>query len=133
MEVAIGILVDRRQRALVARRPQGKSYEGYCEFPGGKVEAGESTREAVIRELREELDIETDQENWQTFYRQDRDKDLILTFFLACAKKTYRPQALENQTFSWQPVATLDATLFPPANTDLIALLQAHFAGLHCT
>lgn len=131
VEVAIGILVDRQQRALVARRPQGKGYEGYCEFPGGKIEAGESTREALIRELREELGIETDRENWQTFYREDRDKNLLLTFFLACSKETYRPQSLENQPFFWQPVAELDAALFPPGNTNVIARLKTHFAGLH--
>lgn len=129
VEVAVGILLDRHKRALVARRPQGKSYAGYWEFPGGKLEAGESARTALIREFREELGLHTDAENWRVFHRDDRDQDLFLTFFLACAKELYRPRSLEHQAFSWQPVAALDAAVFPPANVGVITRLQERFAA----
>ena len=52
-------LVDPDNRILIAQRPEGKSLAGLWEFPGGKVDAGESPEEALIRELREELGVET--------------------------------------------------------------------------
>ena len=57
VDVAVGILFDARGRILFAQRPVGKAYAGWWEFPGGKVEAGESVGEALARELHEELGI----------------------------------------------------------------------------
>lgn len=57
LDVAVGILFDARGRVLLAQRPAGKAYAGWWEFPGGKVEAGESIGEALARELHEELGI----------------------------------------------------------------------------
>jgi 8-oxo-dGTP diphosphatase len=54
-EVAAGILLDAQQRFLMGQRPLGKPYEGYWEFPGGKVEADETLFQALQRELQEEL------------------------------------------------------------------------------
>ena len=56
-EVVVGVIVDEKGRYLMAQRPQGKVYAGYWEFPGGKVELGESHEQALVRELREELGI----------------------------------------------------------------------------
>ena len=56
-EVAAGILLDSQQRFLMGQRPVGKPYAGYWEFPGGKVEAGESLFQTLQRELQEELGI----------------------------------------------------------------------------
>lgn len=56
-EVAVGVLVDAGGRLLLSTRPEGKPYAGYWEFPGGKIEAGESVEEALRRELQEELGI----------------------------------------------------------------------------
>ncbi|NBS94705.1 MAG: NUDIX domain-containing protein [Betaproteobacteria bacterium] len=57
VDVAVGILFDAHGRILFAQRPAGKAYAGWWEFPGGKVEAGESVGEALARELHEELGI----------------------------------------------------------------------------
>ena len=57
--VAACALVDPDRRVLIAQRPEGKQFAGLWEFPGGKVEDGETPEEALIRELREELGIET--------------------------------------------------------------------------
>ncbi|HEX7438034.1 MAG TPA: NUDIX domain-containing protein [Caldimonas sp.] len=57
VDVAVGVLIDREGRFLLSSRPSGKVYAGYWEFPGGKLEAGESVEAALRRELHEELGI----------------------------------------------------------------------------
>lgn len=57
VDVAVGVLLDREGRFLLTSRPQGKVYEDYWEFPGGKLEAGETVEQALRRELQEELGI----------------------------------------------------------------------------
>jgi len=57
VDVAVGVLIDAQGNFLLTSRPQGKVYAGYWEFPGGKVEAGESIETALRRELQEELGI----------------------------------------------------------------------------
>ncbi len=57
VDVAVGVLIDAEGRFLLTSRPEGKVYAGYWEFPGGKVEAGESIEQALRRELQEELGI----------------------------------------------------------------------------
>jgi 8-oxo-dGTP diphosphatase len=57
VDVAVGVLIDREGRFLMTSRPAGKVYEGYWEFPGGKLEIGESVEQALRRELQEELGI----------------------------------------------------------------------------
>ena len=57
VDVAVGVLIDGQSRFLLTSRPAGKVYAGYWEFPGGKVEAGESIEQALRRELQEELGI----------------------------------------------------------------------------
>ena len=57
VDVAVGVLIDGDGRFLLTSRPEGKVYAGYWEFPGGKLEAGESVEEALRRELHEELGI----------------------------------------------------------------------------
>jgi len=58
VDVAVGVLIDAHGRFLLTSRPEGKVYAGYWEFPGGKLEAGESVEQALRRELHEELGIE---------------------------------------------------------------------------
>jgi 8-oxo-dGTP diphosphatase len=57
VDVAVGVLIDPDGRFLLTSRPEGKVFAGYWEFPGGKLEAGESVEEALARELHEELGI----------------------------------------------------------------------------
>ena len=66
VDVAVGVLIDAAGRFLMTSRPEGKVYAGYWEFPGGKLEAGESVDAALRRELHEELGIVIgDIEPWQ--------------------------------------------------------------------
>ena len=57
VDVAVGVLIREDGRVLLASRPAGKPYAGYWEFPGGKLEEGETVHAALVRELKEELDI----------------------------------------------------------------------------
>jgi len=67
VQVAVGVLIQRDGRFLLTTRPPGKVYEGYWEFPGGKLEAGEGVEQALRRELKEELGITIRQaENWRS-------------------------------------------------------------------
>ena len=61
VEVAVGVLIRPDGQFLLASRPEGKPYAGYWEFPGGKLEPGETSFEALVRELQEELGITVDQ------------------------------------------------------------------------
>ena len=59
-KVAVGVVVDSQGRLLIGERPQGKAYAGQWEFPGGKVEPGETVFEALVREFREELNLQVE-------------------------------------------------------------------------
>ena len=119
-------LIDRDGRVLLTRRPEGKFMAGYWEFPGGKVESGESPESALIRELREELAIDT----WKsclaplTFASYAyREFHLLLPLF-ACRKWEGNPLPVEEQGLAW--VRPRDMTSFKllPANRSLVSILR---------
>lgn len=128
VEVAVGILLNAQNEALIDRRPEGKIYAGYWEFPGGKIEAGETPVEALVREFKEELGIDTSAEQWTFFYDGERQGEVAVHFYLARTAIAYQPQSLEQQTFCWQHVSQLDASVFPEPNTPVIAALKQSFA-----
>lgn len=125
--VAAGILINRARQVLIAERPQGKIYAGYWEFPGGKIEAGESAIAALQRELQEELGIDTQQEDWRLFYQGDRGEEVALSFFIAESERDYAPQGLENQRWQWVALAELSRYRFPEPNTQVLRLLQQEY------
>lgn len=125
--VAAGILLNARQQVLIAERPVGKSYAGYWEFPGGKIEANESALEALVRELKEELGIDTQAENWQLFYQGQRGTEVALQFFIAHTTRDYQVQGLENQRWQWVAINALANYQFPEPNTQVLQLLQQDY------
>ncbi len=119
-------LVDADGRVLLAQRPEGKSMAGLWEFPGGKVEAGETPEVALIRELQEELGVDT----WQsclaplTFASHAYDDFHLLMPLFICRKWQGTPQPREGQVLKWvRPMALRDYPM-PPADIPLIPVLQ---------
>jgi 8-oxo-dGTP diphosphatase len=125
--VAAVALVDGEGRVLVQRRPPGKPLADLWEFPGGKVEAGETPESALIRELREELAIEVTGACLApaTFASHPLgDKHLILLLYV-CRRWTGTPQPLAASELRWVRPVGLHALDMPPADKPLPALLEA--------
>ena len=119
-------LIDADGRVLLAQRPEGKSMAGLWEFPGGKVEPGETPEAALIRELQEELGIDT----WAsclaplTFASHGYDDFHLLMPLFACRKWQGQPRGKENQALAWvRPNALRDYPM-PPADVPLVAILR---------
>jgi 8-oxo-dGTP diphosphatase len=124
--VAAVALIDRDGRVLLSQRPADKAMPGLWEFPGGKVEPCETPEAALIRELREELGIET----WGsclaplTFASHGyADFHLLMPLF-ACRKWTGQPQPLEAQALTWARPARLRDYPMPAADLPLIPILR---------
>jgi 8-oxo-dGTP diphosphatase len=125
MLVAAVALVDADRRVLIAQRPEGKSLAGLWEFPGGKLEEGETPEQALIRELEEELGISTKSaclapvsfasHSYETFH-------LLMPLYV-CRKWQGTPVAREHAALKWvRPQALRDYPM-PPADEPLIAAL----------
>jgi 8-oxo-dGTP diphosphatase len=119
-------LIDGEGRVLLAQRPEGKSMAGLWEFPGGKVEPGETPEAALVRELHEELGIET----WDsclaplTFASHSYDDFHLLMPLFACRKWQGIPRAQEGQTLAWARKTELRDSPMPPADIPLIPILR---------
>ena len=119
-------LIDPDGRVLLAQRPEGKSMAGLWEFPGGKVEAGETPEAALIRELHEELGIET----WEsclaplTFASHSYGEFHLLMPLFACRKWGGTPQSREGQALKWVRANALKDYPMPPADIPLIPILR---------
>ena len=124
--VSAAALVDADGRVLLARRPEGKTMAGLWEFPGGKVERGETPEAALIRELREELAIDTVESCLApvAFASHDYgDFHLVLLLF-ACRKWEGAPDAAEHDGLAWvRPTKMRDYDM-PPADAPLVAMLR---------
>ena len=123
--VAACALVDADGRVLLAQRPEGKALAGLWEFPGGKVEAGESPEETVVRELKEELGIVTREPCLAplTFASHAYENFHLLMPLFVCRKFEGTPRSLEGQQLKWvRPRAMRDYPM-PPADEPLIPFL----------
>ena len=119
-------LIDADGRVLLAQRPEGKSMAGLWEFPGGKVEPGETPEAALIRELQEELGIDT----WAsclaplTFASHSYERFHLLMPLFACRKWQGQPQSREGQALKWVAPGRLRDYPMPPADLPLIPILR---------
>ncbi|EJZ16557.1 8-oxo-dGTP diphosphatase MutT [Rhizobium sp. Pop5] len=124
--VAACALIDADGRILLAQRPEGKSLAGLWEFPGGKVESGETPEETLVRELEEELGIKTKiaclapltfaSHSYETFH-------LLMPLYI-CRRYEGIPVGREGQALKWvRPQALRDYPM-PPADEPLIPMLQ---------
>ena len=119
-------LIDRDGRILIAQRPEGKSMAGLWEFPGGKVEPGESPDAALIRELQEELGVDTRQSCLAplTFASHAYDDFHLLMPLYVCRVWKGIPRAKEGQKLDWVRPMQLTDYPMPPADFPLVAMLR---------
>jgi 8-oxo-dGTP diphosphatase len=119
-------LVDVDGRVLIAKRPEGKAMAGLWEFPGGKVQEGETPEAALVRELQEELGIDTRQSCLApiAFASHAYDDFHLLMPLFACRVWQGEPTAREGQGLAWVRPTRLRDYPMPPADEPLIALLR---------
>jgi 8-oxo-dGTP diphosphatase len=124
--VAAAALVDADGRVLLARRPPGKSMAGLWEFPGGKVDAGETPETALIRELKEELGVDVAASCLApfTFASYSYPEFHLLMPLYVCRKWSGIPAARERQQLAWVRPARLADYPMPPADKPLVAMLR---------
>jgi len=119
-------LIDPDGRVLLAQRPEGKSMAGLWEFPGGKVEPGETPEAALVRELHEELGIDT----WSsclaplTFASHSYDDFHLLMPLFACRRWNGIPHSKEGQALAWVAPNKLRDYPMPEADIPLIPVLR---------
>lgn len=108
--VAVGLMLRPDGAFLMASRPQGKPYAGYWEFPGGKLEAGESLQQALAREFEEELGVVVREAQYWRSLRMEYPHALVDLQFCRITAWDGEPQGLEGQQLAWQ---TLPVTVSP--------------------
>lgn len=113
VQVAVGVLLRADDAFLLTSRPAGKDYAGFWEFPGGKLESGETVEQALRRELQEEIGITIhDCFLWKT-ERIDYPHALVQLNFCKVTQWTGELQMLESQTFAWQQLPVTVAPVLP--------------------
>ncbi len=119
-------LIDADGRVLLAQRPEGKPMAGLWEFPGGKVEPGETPEAALIRELREELGLDTEASCLAplTFASHAYEGVHLLMPLFACRRWRGAPVAREGQRLAWVRARDLARYPMPPADRPLVPILR---------
>ena len=113
VDVAVGVLIDAEGRFLLTSRPEGKVYAGYWEFPGGKLEAGESVEQALRRELHEDLGISIGAAHpWQVEL-MDYAHARVRLHFCKVVDWSGAFEMRERQTMAWQTLPVDVAPLLP--------------------
>lgn len=127
LTVVAAALVDADGRVLLQQRPEGRSMAGLWEFPGGKCELGELFENALIRELSEELAIETDAACLApaAFASEPLDDQQLLLLLYVCRKWRGTPRPIEASALKWVRPNQMYALDMPPADIPLIGLLDA--------
>ncbi|MDR6936484.1 Nudix family hydrolase [Luteibacter sp. 3190] len=126
MQVVAGVLVDANGRILIAQRPPGKHLAGAWEFPGGKLEAGESAVAALERELDEELGIAVDPASFESCIRVPwayGERSMLLEAMLV-RRWTGTPRALDAAAIAWHAPRDIDPSILAPADRPILAAIR---------
>lgn len=127
MTVVAAALVDGTGRVLLQQRAPGRAMAGLWEFPGGKVESGETPEAALVRELAEELGIAVAEADLQPACFASApvaDRHMVLLLYI-CREWRGELQALDASALAWTTVREMRALAMPPADVPLIELLDA--------
>jgi len=123
--VAVGILIDDAGRVLVTRRAPGAHQGGLWEFPGGKVEEGETLLGALTRELREELGVRVESTEPLLVLEHDYGDKQVRLGVHRVTRWSGQPRGLEGQPLAWQRPEQLRDWAFPAANRPILERLLA--------
>ncbi|MDH5764964.1 MAG: Nudix family hydrolase [Gammaproteobacteria bacterium] len=124
IHVAVAVIVKSNRDVLIALRPGHLHQGGLWEFPGGKIETGETVYQALVRESREELGIDIQSARpYLKIHHNYHDKSVLLDVW-KITEFTGNPTGLEGQQIKWQSIATLQPDDFPAANAMILRSLQ---------
>lgn len=124
VHVAVGVVLDDTHQILITKRAADSHQGGLWEFPGGKVEAGESVTQALARELKEELGIEPGRTSSLLQVKHDYgDKQVLLDVHVVW-DFSGTAAGLENQPLLWVPFSALSQYRFPAANVPIVEAIQ---------
>ena len=125
MEVVLAFIYDSSGNVFLAQRPEGKSYGGLWEFPGGKIEDGETPEQATVRELAEELDILVVPTTVHPSYEFVNDKGTYIRFFpVTCEWSGGRIALNEHQSAAFVPIDDVESWSLAPPDYDALKYLQ---------
>jgi mutator protein MutT len=124
IHVAAAVIVDQSDKIVIAKRPKHSDMELLWEFPGGKLEEGETPEKALVRELKEELNInaECDELMHQETYQYPTKK--VTLHFIKVTKYSGKIEALEHEEIRWISVNEIDDYDFPPADDHFLEILK---------
>ncbi|WP_295803976.1 8-oxo-dGTP diphosphatase MutT [uncultured Microbulbifer sp.] len=125
VHVAVGVIFGSDGRILLAKRPDHLHMGGRWEFPGGKVEDGESIQQAMSRELREELAIDVVQMDKLIEVRHDYGEKQVFLDTWCVTEFSGEPQGVEGQELAWVSARELSNYHFPDANQPIVEAVQA--------
>ena len=116
-------LIWEKGKLLISKRPEGSHLEGYWEFPGGKLEDGETLEKCLEREIDEELGFRVYVEKPLLSVSHEYEVRVIMLHFFLCKAAGGRPRPIQPQQIKWVAPAELAAYRFPPADKKMITLL----------
>jgi 8-oxo-dGTP diphosphatase len=120
--LVVAAIIERDEAFLLTRRQKGVHLEGLWEFPGGKIDPGETHAQALVRELREELGVDVHVKGLRFQTTHEYDDRTIALFFYDCELRG-TPRPLLGQQMRWVPRDQLATLGFPPADRELIRML----------
>lgn len=128
LEVVAAVVFD-RGKLLCSQRPAGKAHAGLWEFPGGKLEKGETAAQALVRELAEELNYRVNplDEMYRLVVHPTPERELILHFIRAYPEKGSIPESCENQQFCWVTPSELDQVDFLSTDREFVDFLKMSY------
>jgi len=130
IHVVVGVIFNSQGQLLVTQRPPQKSWSGYWEFPGGKLEPGETPFQTLVRELKEELAIEVlSAKAWSTLKYTYPEKTVFLDLWLV-SRFQGTLNGLEGQAFQWVDLNNLPELEFLPANKLILESIKNHSLNL---
>ena len=130
LQIVVSIaLIDNDDQILISKRPEKKHLSGYWEFPGGKVEKNETPENAIIREVKEELNVNINNKCIAplSFSEFDYKKFQLLLLLYVCRRWEGEPMSMEKNEIKWVKASMLRQFKMPPADDSLIYSLQDLF------